>query len=236
MEADEDRSDRVDGLDRRGPRPDPGPARFGVGRLTEEVRFVAQAPCPDGRVIPQLAAHGAKEEILGLDRERGRVHVVDGVGLAAGHGQADELAIAGPRRSTAVDQPRGRPVRTAHMAREERHLDLKTRLGRDVTDRSEIAERANADPVRGRLEAFPQEEDADVGEAEIADHRELLAHLARVEVRPPGHRLAPRPVVDAQQEGLPEDAGHGRSAGCIREACTTWNARAVFALHRDRSG
>ena len=112
-----------------------------------------------------------------------------------------------------VEQPVGRPVRAGHVAGEKRRLQPQTRSRRRCRRRS--AGRASAvvlTVVRRRLEALPEQEEPDVREAEVADHRELLAHLPGVEVRPPVHRLASRPVVDAEQEGIAGRAARPHAA------------------------
>ena len=222
MQADEDGPIRIDGPDHRGPVMDPGPSRPGIARLAEEVRLVAEAPGPHGGMVSQCSAHRAQEEVLGFQDERRDVDVVDRARRTLGVAETDDLPIARVRPAAPVEEPRRCPVRSTHVTREERHLQLEAKSGRDVTDRREVPQRPGVHAVRSRLEALPQEEDAHVREAEVPDDGELVAHLPGIELLPPAHRLAPGPVVDSKQERLTNDAR-------FRRGHRTTSARAIPA-------
>ena len=86
------------------------------------------------------------------------------------------------------------------MAREQGRHDRQTRPAREVSDGCEPADHYRIDRARGRLKRLPGEEEPDRVETGRGDPREVGCDLVLVEARPPGHRGASRPVVDADPE------------------------------------
>jgi hypothetical protein len=82
---------------------------------------------------------------------------------------------------------------TGEQRRDEREPELAGEIG----DRDQPFQHRLVDRVRCRLEVFPDQEHPDGVEDTPGDPREVSGDLRPVELRPPAHRRARRPVVDA---------------------------------------
>ena len=98
--------------------------------------------------------------------------------------------------------PRRDPVDTAHVPGEQRRHDVQPGALGGVGDRDQTFEHHGVDAIRPGLERLPEQEDADRVEPTVGDPSEVLGRLAFVEHRPPPHRGARGPVVDAEPERL----------------------------------
>jgi len=141
--------------------------------------------------------HGRQEEAGGSDRNR----IGEQVAIVARYDRGaaqDDLPDPWRRKCVATEKPRGHPVRTAHVSGEERHIKAGTCVSGGIGNDLEVCERSSVDRFGVGLEVLPEKEDSYHVAPDGADPRELVAHLARIEPLPSGHRLAPGPVVDLQ--------------------------------------
>ena len=84
----------------------------------------------------------------------------------------------------------------------------------EIRNRDEPLEHRSVDPVRRRLEVLPGEEHPHGVETAGGDPRKVGCNLGQIEVRPPAHRGARRPVVDADPERLPGRRSAQRTPLC----------------------
>ena len=111
-----------------------------------------------------------------------------------------------------TERPSRDPIDAAHMPREQRRHHLQAGGTGDVRHGDQALEHLGIDVVGLGLERLPQQEYAHRVEPRGGDPLEVPCGLRLVERRPPPHRGAGRPIVDAEPERLRcIDAGrHGR--------------------------
>ena len=102
----------------------------------------------------------------------------------------------------AAERPRRDPVDAAHVAGEEGGHDRQTCPAGDVGDRDEPVEHFPLRLIGRRLEGFPGQEQPDRVKSAGRDPGEVGDDLLLVEVCPPAHCGASRPVVEADPETL----------------------------------
>ncbi len=195
----------------------PSWAGDGVGWESEVVRLVAQVPGPHGDMVAQ-PAHDFSQQHLSRIQRHG-VHPWVAVRASIEVAAADDLPPFG-HWLHATQEPRRRPVGTAHVAGEERHVEAETTLGRHVGHDLQFGQCSRGHCRGCRREVLPQQEDAHQCHTQSGDDVELCGHLVAVEVLPPVHRLAARPVVDADREGL-TDGQIGRAHAGTRSSSNT---------------
>ena len=86
------------------------------------------------------------------------------------------------------------------MAREQRRDERKPQLAGQIGNRDQPLDHRPVDRVRGRLEVLPGQEHPNGVEPAAGYPREVGCDLRPIELRPPAHRRARGPVVDADPE------------------------------------
>jgi len=195
-----DGSPRIQRADHVGHPAHPRPPGWGIRGPRDEVGFVAQVPeaqpgmaCQTGDDVSQEQFFRIHDHWVG---ERVAVAAVDDLTAA------DNLVDVCGHRLAREEHPTGNPVRTTHVAGEEGDVQSEAEFGGDVGDGLEIVEGLGVGGIRCRLKVFPEEEDADEGEAEITDDGKFFADFIGVKVFPPIHGFTPGPIVDAENEGI----------------------------------
>ena len=223
VQADCDRHRRVGRADRRGDSLEPIQGRRPARRHDTVRVLVAEVPCPEGVVAGQGGRHFPGQQRLGAGDDWVGVPVAqaDRGDLATGHHPKAAVAVRSPER------PRGNPVHSAHVPGEEGGHDRQTRPAGEIRHRDEPVEHVAVHFVRDGLETLPGQEQPDRIETARGDTREVGEDLLFVEVCPPPHRRARRPVVDADPETpaaiRPRDQRAALSlAARLRWMSTTW--------------
>jgi hypothetical protein len=193
VQADGDERCVVCGTDCGSDAREPG-AGGGSVRWEHAVRvFVAEIPRPERVVARQGSGSLRSQQSLRVRDNRIRVPVAEpGADHRAARDDPEATVAVG-----AAERPRGDPVHAAHVTREQRRDEREPELAGDIGDRDQPFEHRLVDRVRCRLEVLPGQEHPDGVEAAPGDPREVGGDLRPVELRPPAHRRARRPVVDA---------------------------------------
>ncbi len=213
VDADRDVGEAVGGSDRRRHLRQPAPRELAV-RGNDAVRvLVAQVPRPQRVVSGEHLRGPAREQRL-------RPHDVV-VEVPVPQASLDDApARHDPEPCVALraaERPPRDPIDAAHVTGEQRGHDVQTGGPSDVRHRDQSFEHLGIDVLGLRLERLPEQEHADRVEPGGGDPLEVSCGLRLVERRPPPHRGAGRPVVDAEPERL-RCIDAGRHAPAVRPA------------------
>ncbi len=152
-------------------------------------------------MILEHAHHRLEQQALCLDSNFMVEHVVIALRhrLPFAHDIPNKL-VAAFEGQLAAQQPARTPVWSTHMAREESHVKPEIVLAGNIGNCGQMIECLFRDRVRVRLKVIPQQKEPDDLQADLTDYTELLADFACIEVIPPIHGLATRPVIDAKDK------------------------------------